>query len=95
MSDQMLDAADRYFDEMEQAEIERSLGELREDISRFVVAAAGTEVSPTETVDWAIVAALHLRARMSDIVTYLNVRGDEKVDQNFLYLIRGYEDFLP
>jgi len=95
MSDPMLDASDRYFDEMEQSEIARGLGELKEDISRFVVAAAGTEVSPTEAVDWALVAALHLRARLADAITYLNARGEQRVDQDFLDLISGYEDFLP
>lgn len=95
MSDPMLDAADRYFDEMEQSEIARGLGELKEDILRIAPVFAGGKLAPEQVIDLSIVAVLHLRARLVDAITYLNARGEQKVDQDFLDLISGYEDFLP
>ena len=95
MSDPMLDAADRYFDELEQSEIARGLGELKEDVLRIAPAFGGGKLAPEQVIDLSLVAALHLRARLADAITYLNARGELRVEQDFLDLISGYEDFLP
>jgi len=95
MSDPMLDAADRYFDEIEQSEIARCLGELKEDILRIAPVFSGRKIPPEQVIDLSFVAALHLRARLADTITYLNARGEQMVEQDFLELISGYEEVLP